>query len=86
MVIIEFNMGFDVDGDALAYERFIRSLRTRLHGGGWSHGLPILPRQEISPEHWFEVVLRTSLTSTVTLRIRSDNLHVDAFRAGTDGA
>ncbi|KGQ09267.1 Protein synthesis inhibitor I [Beauveria bassiana D1-5] len=63
------------------YRSFIERMRRRVQDPGvFSHGRPVLPRQQMPPSRWFDVVLRAG-SQAVRLRIRSDNLYLDGYRA-----
>ncbi|KIJ38555.1 hypothetical protein M422DRAFT_210802, partial [Sphaerobolus stellatus SS14] len=84
MVTIDFTVTLNVEtATAATYRNFIEDIRRRLqYGSVLSHDRPLLRPQERNPEHWFEVGLTTSTPDrTVWLRVRSDNLYVDAYRA-----
>ncbi|KAM3465040.1 hypothetical protein MY5147_009369 [Beauveria neobassiana] len=63
------------------YKNFIERIRRRVQDSGVSsHGRPVLPPQQMPPTSWFDIVLRTQ-SQAVRLRIRSDNLYLDGYRA-----
>jgi hypothetical protein len=82
MTTIVFTEEFNVQGQSTAYRQFIERLRPRL-AARHSHNLPVLPLQENPPTHWFDLILRTSNTIAITLRIRRSNLYLDGYRMGT---
>ncbi|OAA50748.1 Ribosome-inactivating protein [Beauveria brongniartii RCEF 3172] len=64
-----------------AYKNFIERIRRRVQDPDISsHGRPVLPPQQMPPTSWFDIILETE-SQAVRLRIRSDNLYLDGYRA-----
>ncbi|KAL7623762.1 hypothetical protein AAE478_005315 [Parahypoxylon ruwenzoriense] len=79
----EFTEEFDVENsDDADFTQFLQRLRDRVASTDRCYYLPVLSQQRPTPNRWFDVVLRAEGQS-VTLRIRWDNLYLDAYQQGT---
>ncbi|KAL8170282.1 hypothetical protein V2J09_022086 [Rumex salicifolius] len=63
------------------YKDFIQQIRSIVQQPGrYSHNRPVLPvRVDVAPRDWLDVVLSTD-TSSITLRIRQDNLYLEGYQ------
>ncbi|XP_057529927.1 uncharacterized protein LOC130808469 [Amaranthus tricolor] len=83
----EFTVTYRIDGNWQNYSTFIQNLRGRVADPnaelcrGLSQLPPENPNTTQSRQRWISVILQTNDTS-ITLRIRRENLYVDAYRRG----
>ncbi|KAI0387030.1 ribosome-inactivating protein [Hypomontagnella monticulosa] len=76
----------NVDNHKEEYQSFITGLRTTFgNPGTFVRNRPVLPRQSTTPTSWIDIVLRTGNTR-LRLRLRRDNLYLDAFRNDAAGS
>ncbi|KAI1195291.1 ribosome-inactivating protein [Nemania serpens] len=82
-IIIDFTETFNVDDGPGEYELLIERIRDQLAGERRSACLSVrvLAAQAQPPTNWFDIVLIAG-EQTVRLRIRSDNLYLDAYQQG----
>ncbi|KAI0420808.1 ribosome-inactivating protein [Xylaria grammica] len=80
---IDFVEAFDVDEGEDAYRELLERIRNNLAGDRRSACLAVryLPPQTHTPSHWFDLVL-TAAGQTIRLRIRSDDLYLEAYQQG----
>jgi hypothetical protein len=68
---------FNVRQSTRNYKQFIESLRRRV-GGIFSHGLPVLPDQNLTTQR-FHIVLENN-DNEITLSIRRENLYLVGYK------
>ncbi|GMY38563.1 60 kDa jasmonate-induced protein [Fagus crenata] len=72
-----FSVKFNVRQSTRNYKQFIESLRRRV-GGTFSHGLPVLPDQNLTTQR-FHIVLENN-DNEMTLSIRRENLYLVGYK------
>ncbi|KAI1753853.1 ribosome-inactivating protein [Xylaria castorea] len=81
MAIIDFTDTLEVAPGSGAYKQFIERVRNRLvNNRSACLAVPYLRPQAFVPNHWFDLTLTFGAFS-VTLKIRSDSLYLDAYQA-----
>lgn len=77
---VDFEVVFLVASSGDGYRSFIAQIRTRAADpNNLSHSIPVLFPQVNPPTRFFDVVLRTA-QAAVRLRLRRDNLYLEAYR------
>lgn len=86
----EFTVTFTIDDNWQNYTTFIQNLRGRVAdpNAALCRGLRQLPPENPntaqSRQRWFAVVLQTATGTRITLRIRRENLYLDAYQMGNN--